>query len=91
MDGVKLKPRFHCAIPDCHGLLASGANLWEHVAEHNAQAALRRDAEARAAEAAARRQGGLVGLVTRNHQCERCGTRFPFAWQIRDGYCRECR
>ena len=47
--------RFHCAIPGCQGLLASGANLWEHVAEHNAQAALWGDAEARAAETEARR------------------------------------
>ena len=55
MGGVKLKVRFHCAIPGCHGLLASGANLWGHVAEHEAHAALRRDAEARAAETEARR------------------------------------
>ena len=36
-------------------------------------------------------QAGLAALVTRNHQCQGCGTRFPFAWEIRDGYCRECR
>ena len=79
VDGVKLKLRFHCAIPSCQGVVPSGANLWEHALEHNAQATQRREAEARAA------------LITRNHQCQGCGTPFPFAWQLRDGFCRKCK
>ena len=45
---------FTCALcPASHKDLK---DFWEHVAEHNAQAALRRDDEARAAETEARRQ-----------------------------------
>ena len=74
--------RFHCAIPGCQGVVPSGANLWEHALEHEAQAGL----------AALITPGVPVGAPpAAPHQCQGCGTPFPFAWLLQGGFCRKCK
>jgi hypothetical protein len=87
---TQAKPRFHCSIPGCDGLLASGENLWEHVAAHNARAAERRQAELENAVALVE-TGEAGGDLPTRYRCLGCQRMFPFQWQLRNGYCRACQ